>query len=177
MKVLVIHPSDPTTDFLSVIYQDRTDWTVIRTGIEYGLSKKSLKDKIKEHDAIIMMGHGTKYGLADGDFNVVVDSNFVYLLREKITVGIWCNADEFYKKYDLMGLCTGMIISEYMEANLYCVNGDYAEIEQSNRDFARAVRDNLDLDNLYQSVIRMRGDYQVINEVTQFNNDNIYCFE
>jgi hypothetical protein len=34
---------------------------------------------------------------ADGDFNFIVDSGLVYLLREKINIGIWCNADQFLK--------------------------------------------------------------------------------
>jgi hypothetical protein len=42
------------------------------------------------------MGHGTERGLADGDFNFIVDSGLVYLLREKINIGIWCNADQFF---------------------------------------------------------------------------------
>lgn len=29
MKTLVIHPKDTTTDFLSVIYEDKIGWTII----------------------------------------------------------------------------------------------------------------------------------------------------
>jgi hypothetical protein len=67
---------------------------------------------ISEHDIIVLMGHGTERRTADGDFNFIVDSGLVYLLREKINIGIWCNADQFLKKYDLKGLPTGMIISD-----------------------------------------------------------------
>lgn len=176
MKVLVIHPEDQSTDFLDVIYKDHTDWTVIRTGIGYGLTKKKLKSMILEHDVIMMLGHGTERGLMCSDFTAVIDSSYVYLLREKLTVGIWCNADQFYKKYELTGLGTGMIISEYMEANLFCVNADYSEIDKSNHAFAKAIKDNLNLTDISQSVIDARNDYAVINEVTQFNNENIYSF-
>jgi hypothetical protein len=51
MKTLVIHPKDSTTDFLSVIYSDK-DWTIINTNI----SKKVLKEQIKTHDRIVMLG-------------------------------------------------------------------------------------------------------------------------
>ena len=176
MKVLVIHPEDQSTDFLDVIYKDHTDWTVIRTGIGYGLTKKKLKSLILDHDVIMMLGHGTEQGLMCSDFSAVIDSSYVYLLREKLTVGIWCNADQFYKKYELTGLGTGMIISEYMEANLFCVNANYSEIDKSNHAFAKAIRDNLNLTDIPQSVIDAKNDYVVINEVTQFNNENIYSF-
>lgn len=177
MKVLVIHPEDQSTDFLDVIYKDHSDWTVIRSGIGYDLSKKKLKTLISEHDVIMMLGHGTELGLINSDFRAVIDSSYVYLLREKLTVGIWCNADQFYKKYNLTGFGTGMIISEYIEANMFCINADYSEIDESNRAFAKAVGDNLDLTNIQKSVINTRKDYAIINEVTQFNNENIYSFE
>jgi hypothetical protein len=49
MKTLVIHPKDQTTDFLSIIYQDK-DWTLITDNP----SKKYLKEQIKSHDRIIV---------------------------------------------------------------------------------------------------------------------------
>lgn len=58
MKTLVIHPKDQTTDFLSVIYDDK-DWTIINTNV----SKSYLKTQIKSHDRIVMLGHGTDKGL------------------------------------------------------------------------------------------------------------------
>lgn len=58
MKTLVIHPKDITTDFLSDIYSDK-DWTVININV----SKSFLKKQIKEHDRIVMLGHGTGEGL------------------------------------------------------------------------------------------------------------------
>jgi hypothetical protein len=138
MKVLVIHPEDTSTEFLARIY-DGKDWTIIRgIGPRSGVSKSLLKWMISDHDIIIMMGHGCDRGLYDSSFNVVIGSDLVYLLREKTTIGVWCNADEFYRKYGIRGICTGMIISDYMEANLYCVDANYEEIENSNVDFSKA---------------------------------------
>lgn len=54
--------------------------------------KKSLKDNIKSHDRIVMLGHGTESGLL-GHGRYIIDPTMVYLLREKICVSIWCNAD------------------------------------------------------------------------------------
>src|SRR5690606_14597319 len=101
--------------FLSDIYLDK-NYTIITTNT----SKSFLKEQIQSHDRIVMLGHGNENGLFGFD-RFVIDSNFVYLLREKICVCIWCNADVFVKKYRLKGFYTGMIISEYDEALLYCV--------------------------------------------------------
>ncbi len=60
MKTLLIHAEDPTTDFLSTIY-DGKDWTIVKKNI----GKSKIKSLIKEHDIIVMMGHGTEKGLAD----------------------------------------------------------------------------------------------------------------
>ena len=57
-KTLVIHPKDKSTDFLKVIYAGRDDFTVITEG-----TKEEVNTAIKEHDHIIMMGHGTPQGL------------------------------------------------------------------------------------------------------------------
>lgn len=177
MKVLVIHPEDPSTDFLSRIY-DGKDWTVIRgIGPKFGISKSLLRWMMSNSDLIIMMGHGCDKGLYDSSFNLVIGSDLVYLLREKTTIGIWCNADEFYKKYGMRGLCTGMIISEYMEANLYCVDVNYDEIENSNADFSRAFSENLNLLDLEGSVFNIQESYEIKNAVTRFNNEKIYYFE
>jgi len=171
MKTLVIHAEDATTDFLSTIY-DGKDWVIIKKNI----GKSKIKSLIKEHDIIIMMGHGTDKGLADGDFNFLIDGQYVYLLREKICIGIWCNADQFFMKHKLKGLATGMIISDYMEANLYCVDATYQEIDDSNIEFAKAVKESLILDDLETSKQKIRETYKVKDGVTEFNQKNIYTF-
>jgi hypothetical protein len=166
MKTLVIHPEDNTTDFLKVIYQDR-DWTVITDNI----SKSKLKKSIREHDRIIMLGHGTECGLIGYNDNSLINSSWVWLLREKETVCIWCNADVFVEKYGLKGLYTGMIVSDWIEANMFCIDSSYAEIEESNKLFAEAVRQGID-DESSDSVIKKL--YEGNTHVIEFNRDNIY---
>lgn len=58
MRKLIIHPKDKSTDFLKVIYAGRDDCTVITDG-----TFDEVKDAIRNHDHIIMMGHGTPQGL------------------------------------------------------------------------------------------------------------------
>ena len=60
MKTLVIHPDDRSTDFLKPIYSDITDATVLNGR---GIDKKEVYELIKEHERIIMLGHGSPGGL------------------------------------------------------------------------------------------------------------------
>lgn len=166
-KILIIHPEDSTTDFLKAIYED-LDATVVTER----LSKSKLKVAINEHQRIILLGHGTEFGLAY-DGQTYIDSRLVYLLREKDCVCIWCNADKFVNKYALTGFYTGMIISDWTEANLYCVNADDVQIELSNQMFATAVKESISLTSIEmkESVIEK---YQSNNPVVEFNIENIY---
>ena len=165
MKTLVIHPKDSTTDFLSVIYLGK-DWTVINTSI----SKKVLKEQINTHDRIVMLGHGTEKGLLGFD-KFVIDSSWVYLLREKICVCIWCNANIFVEKYDLKGFYTGMIISEYEEAIMCGVTTNSFWVSESNIDFALAIRNSIDVENMLEKVKLL---YEGNSSVVEFNRNNLY---
>jgi len=165
MKTLVIHPKDSTTDFLCEIYKDK-DWTVINTNT----SKKVLKEQIKEHDRIVMLGHGTEKGLL-GFNKFVIDSTWVYLLRDKNCVCIWCNADEFVMKYGLKGFYTGMIISEYEEAIICCVPTNSQWIAESNTDFALAIKNSINDENMLEKAKIL---YEGNSSVVEFNRNNLY---
>lgn len=171
MKTLVIHPKDETTDFLSEIYEGK-DWTLINTYIGNRLMKKA----IKEHDRIIMLGHGTKKGLYDTNTLLnMIDGDLVYLLREKKNcVYIWCNADKFVEKHGLKGFYTGMIISEDMEANLYNINASYNDIGISNIKFTKSITKYLST-NTKLMMENVKSDYyDEDNNIIKFNNNNIY---
>lgn len=186
MKILCIHPSDPTTNFLSYIHYNQK-WTIV-TNIDNGSLKpdsqlakfdnlikkeKSLYEKIEDHDKIIMMGHGTKDGLVSGT-KVVINKAFVPLLKKKDLICIWCNADQFIKKNELKSeLFTGMFISEYEEANMYNVITSPDEIMLSNLLFAKAVKENI---NSANKVIDIKKIYfaEEHNEVVNFNRNRLY---
>jgi hypothetical protein len=171
MKTLVIHPEDKSTDFLKEVYSDK-NWTVINDG---AISKTKLKQAIKDHDRIVMMGHGTEYGLISGNINFfryVIDSDWVYLLRDKETVCIWCNADGFVPKYELKGFYTGMIISEFGEADIYGIETKSGDIDYSNTLFAAALKESIDAPNFLES---MKQKYDSgYNNVIEFNKQNLY---
>lgn len=110
-KVLVIHPSDPTTTPLKKAYEGR-GWMVIEHPYS---SPEFISHEIENHDTIIIMGHGTPMGLL-GPMGHMVDASMVPLLKEKNVIAVWCNADQFFLKNGLDGFKTGMIVSEVMEA-------------------------------------------------------------
>ena len=174
-KILVIHPADPSTDMLCDIYRD-INATVIRQKI----SKSRLKQLMVDADRIIMLGHGTHTGMGfveRGFITPIIDASLVYILREKKdSVFIWCNADEFVKKYKLHGFSTGMFISETEEAYLYNVKATVDEIYESNARFSRVVRNNLhrNSDDLCAIV---KEDYDLPSDVAKFNNELMYSFK
>ena len=168
MKTLVIHPRDYTTDFLSDIYSDK-DWEVINTSV----SKKYLKEQIKSHDRIVMLGHGTEKGLIGFD-RFIIDSTWVYLLRDKKCVFIWCNADKFVEKYKLSGFYTGMIISEYDEALQYGINASWQWINESNVDFASAIKNSIDTEDMLRMSKKL---YEGNTSVVEFNRDNLFYLD
>ena len=92
MKTLVIHPLDNTTDFLIPVYSTVPDKTVVRGGV----SKADLMEMIEEHDRIMMMGHGSPFGLLSiGRFLesgiYIVDHTMASVLKKKENnVFIWC---------------------------------------------------------------------------------------
>ena len=67
---LIVHPKEPTTQFLSLIYAPLQNKTVI----DGGVTKSELRELIEIHDRVIMLGHGSPNGLLSvGQFPVLGD--------------------------------------------------------------------------------------------------------
>jgi len=164
-KTLVIHPFDVSTGFLEEIYSGK-DWTLIDNNVSHSHLKKS----IQEHDRIIMLGHGTEYGLLGYD-RTIIDSQLVYLLREKECVCIWCNADVFFEKYKLKGFYTGMIISEKLEANMESVDATESEVNKSNSMFAKSIAKSIDETNMLEVAL---DNYKGDTDVIEFNRNRMF---
>jgi hypothetical protein len=86
-NLIIIHPLDPTTSFLSMIYAPLLNKTVI-TG---GITRTELRKLIKSHDRILMMGHGNGGGLMSaGQFPEnkypIIDDSRVVNCRKRKTV-------------------------------------------------------------------------------------------
>jgi len=118
--VLVIHLDDRSTDFLKLIYKDK-NYDIINDG---NMRNSELVDQIRNHNKIIMMGHGLPYGLINvnrGPKNLnlfFINDSHADLLREKETVSIWCFSDEYFSRNTIKGFHTGMIISETSEERM-----------------------------------------------------------
>ncbi len=142
MKRLVIHPNDASTAFLTKVYENLDGVTLVQgdvTGAE-------IKRLIATHDQVMMMGHGSAFGLMSvGQFpdapGHVIDDSFAPLLAEKDdSVFIWCNADEYVHRNRLKGFYTGMFISEVDEAYLMGIGETtQSEVDESNDLFVQAV--------------------------------------
>lgn len=176
MSTLVIHPKDPSTDFLSVIYEDIIDKTVISKPV----SSYRLAYLMGANDRIIMMGHGTPYGLL-GWGGFAIHPGFVELLREKQnSVYIWCHANKFVEKNKLKGFATGMIISEIGEAFFYGITSPQSEITESNQRFAASVRKYINLPEpqlISEGVLKSYYHHNPIeNQIIDFNSENIFHF-
>ena len=140
MKTLVIHPKDDSTMFLNRAYQSLDDVTLVQGGV----SRDQLKDMVRSHDQIMMMGHGTPTGLLGAgqfDRTYVIDDSFAGFLSEKDNnVFIWCNADQYVEWSKLKGFYTGMFISEVAEAYLMGLNGTtQKEVDESNDTFVETI--------------------------------------
>jgi hypothetical protein len=70
MSALIIHPQDPSTDFLKPIYASIQDKTVL-TGC---IDKNQLRILIEKHDRVIMLGHSSPLGLLSVGQYTVMDS-------------------------------------------------------------------------------------------------------
>ena len=181
MKNLVIHPTDASTDFLKPIYANITDATIMNGGIGKGQVAKA----IEEHERIIMMGHGSPFGLFSigqfiGNNGYVIDESMVPLLLEKECIAIWCNADKFMNKYQLNGFYSGMFISEVGEA-FYCgLPGTPQEtVDASNHYFAQLLGEviNEPLSAINDHVIDNYGLLTEDNPVALYNYNRLYLRE
>ena len=182
-KTLVIHPIDPSTTFLDIVYKNipADELTLIQSG-----TKQEVRELIESHDRVMMMGHGSPQGLfAVGQFKdvntysgYVIDQTTVELLEQKDnSVFIWCNADRFVDHYDLKGFYSGMFISEVGEATYCGLPGmDQQTVDESNYGFVNIVSKyiNDDKENIYENV---RNEYGIIasdNPVALYNYNRLY---
>lgn len=180
MKTLIIHPKDPSTSFLSIVYENIPDKTII-TG---DVSKRQLADLIDRHERVMMMGHGSPDGLFSvGQFRniwngLIIDESLVWLLNEKNNnVFIWCNADKFVNKYGLKGFYSGMFISEVREATYCGVFGtDQELVDESNFGFCNILSKHIihQKETIYENVMKEYGVIAETNPVAFYNHNRLF---
>jgi hypothetical protein len=181
MKTLIIHPDDRSTDFLCPIYEGVTNPTIVRSG----LSKREVNQLIKEHDRIYMLGHGAPQGLMNvgrftDTYGFIIDHNTAELLKDKECIAIWCNADQYMKRYELKGLYSGMFISEVGEA-AYCDLPDIPQsvVDESNKYFATWLGEqaNQPLNEMYDQLATNYDTLAEWNPVAFYNVNRLYLVD
>ena len=176
----VIHANDPTTQFLSLLYEQRED---LSAHITEASTNSAVQRAIRNDDTVLMLGHGNKYGLfsvpdSDGQYRrFMVDGRYVQFLREKTCIGIWCYANQFAEQYHLHGLFSGMIISELQEAIDNGITATQEEIDKEMVKFTQRLRDCIDQYGLKDTPMRMKELDDVKSELTIFNYSNLYYLE
>jgi hypothetical protein len=184
MKTLVIHPNDPSTGFLDVLYKGRPGDFVILTEKD---SNSKVDDMLrsKEFDCVMMLGHGTENGLlAPNGKNMygrlIISARNVQALREhKKLIGIWCNANIFAEKYSLSGLFSGMVISELSEAADWNVPADEDSLIEHRRLWAIHLAAAIDkhpdnLEDICDDMLSHLNEKSSLLE--KFNYESVYSF-
>lgn len=176
----VVHATDPTTQVLSLLYQQRED---VRMFITERNSSSDVQRAIRADNVIMMLGHGNEYGLfskpdKNGDYRrFLIADRHVQFLRDKTCIGIWCYANKFAEKYRLHGLFSGMIISELQEAIDMGVPATKDEIDIEMEKFTIRLKECVETYGLEQTPLRMKELYDDQSELTKFNYGNLYYYE
>lgn len=169
-QTLIIHPPDPTTDFLKRIYEGKP-------ARAEEADEGRVRSRVAESDQVVCLGHGFTYGLFDSGRRVVIDDSFACALRDKPrNIYIWCFAKEYVERNQLKGFATGMFISESPEAGYFNVEATERQIEYSNELFAQIIRASLHLppEKVRENVMDRYVDEG--NAVVAFNRERMYCF-
>ena len=182
MKTLVVHPDDRTTDFLKPIYNSLSDTTVLTGGTYSSIEMNNL---IESHDRVIMLGHGWQHGLLSKEVftqgvYIIDEANADALRAKDNSVFIWCYAEEFVARNNLKGICTGMFISEPLEAVIHEVDYQDSDITDSNDLFATLLGDSLlrnaSVKEAYYDVFRSYTCPTNSNQVLAYNAERWYYY-
>ena len=176
--MLVVHPYDPTTDFLRVIYENVEGVTCLR-GEESRTALASILYHLPPGETILMLGHGSGDGLfrkeVDG-YGLYIGKSMAYSLKRHPVIGIWCHANAFAESTGLHGLFTGMIISEMQEAVEYGVSTTEEELARENARLAESFRQAIREGGTFQQMLeRVMEQARATTELTRFNYHSIYC--
>ena len=179
MKRLILHPDDRSTDFLKPIYSNLENTTVVTGGIRY---QRDIHSLIESHDQVIMLGHGLSDGLLSvrqfGLNPFIIDARCAkYLSEKESNIFIWCYASDFVRKHKLKGYCSGMFISEELEALYHNVEATEDQINLSNDVFALALGEALQHGySAHKTYEHVNSKYEAILEghlVVQYNLERL----
>ena len=176
----VIHANDPTTRFLSVLYDTRED---LIFHVTESCTNSDVIRAIRASDTIVMLGHGNEYGLfskpsKNGKYErFMITDRHVQFLRDKTCIGIWCHANQLAEWYGLHGLFSGMIISELQEAIELGIPATEDEIYKERVRFTLRLKNCIEAYSLEEIPARMKSLDDTQSELTRFNYSNLYYYE
>ena len=133
MRTLFLHPTDPSTEFGDLIYQDYLDWDDVTVITGTRISRRIIREALQSHDRIVFIGYGTELGMLDilGK-RYVITADDLQFFHNKPIICFWRNANIFAEKYDLNAFATGMFVSEVDEAVYFGLPTDQKMIDASN---------------------------------------------
>ncbi len=137
--MIVIHPKDPSTRFLHLIYED-IDGVLFFDSISQRAQVLDAIRNASKDEYILLLGHGTPHGLLGG---FIGDEDAEHLRDRPNLVGIWCYASTYAYKHSLKGFFSGMFISEWCEAIDNDIKAAPEEIEEMCWTFAGLFGDLL----------------------------------
>ena len=180
--MLVIHPTDSTTTFLSALYKG-TKAKII----DQSASKREIEHLLHhtpQSERIMLLGHGSDNDLFSRtddtipEFDrIIVGHPHAYHLRKHGSnlIGIWCHADKFARKEGLHGLFSGMIISDKYEAEEYGIITLQHHIEEANEIMFGRLRTLLNEEcPLHEIPERMKALDDKYSSITKFNYNSFY---
>ncbi len=183
MKHLVLHPTDLSTTFLTPIYKNLNDATVI-TG---GKTKNEVIKEIEAHDHILMLGHGSPAGLfAIGQYpglgftSYIIESSIAELLKQKKQLTtIWCYAQKFVETAGLgRTYYSNMFCSEVLECNMMGFEATEEQVEESNWCFSKNLGEHILKTPAEIHVAMQNGAYATLaqkNPVAAYNFERLGC--
>lgn len=176
--MLVIHPSDKTTDFLRTLYEGREDVRVL-TGGESRKELGSILYHLRPGERVMLLGHGTDAGLfrleEDGEYRLYVGHTMAYALRKHPVIGIWCHADLFARKEHLHGLFSGMIVSEMKEAQEYDIVCLQEDLDRENANLAGHLKALFDEDVPFHEIPKRIKEMDTTqSQLTTYNHNSFY---
>ena len=168
--MIVVHPSDPSTGMLGLIYEGLDNVTLFDSWEQRDEIRAALAAAPRE-EPVLLLGHGCPYGLYDLRYGLVLTDADAELLKDRPNlVGIWCYAYDYASRHGLKGFFSGMFISEEPEAWVNGVDAEAEEIDGKAWDFAGRFGDMLRAGMPLEDAARELMDPRhVDSDLTRFN--------
>jgi len=137
--MIVVHPKDPSTKFLHLMYEDIGGVLFFDSISQREQILEAIRNAPKD-EYILLLGHGTPHGLLGG---FIGDEDAEFLRDRPNLVGIWSYASSYAYKHGLKGFFSGMFTSEWYEALDNDIDAGPEEIEEMCWSFAGMFGDLL----------------------------------